>query len=154
MKEHTPIIKKIWEDTGLLTQEERIHIEQCDICKNEYMMALKIEESLQNLPEIEVSPNIRSVIYLMKIKPYYSIWRLGFIGFIIVSLPFVFQIDLFSIYLNRNLINFLVLMSIVLHMVIILILSYYLFFKYFNKIENFSEKIDIFLEKTLMKNEK
>lgn len=154
MKNDSHVIKKIWETPALLTPQEQMHIEQCDICKKEYMIHSKIEESIQNLPEIDISPNIQDLVYLIMIKPFVSLWRLVLIGFIIVSIPFILQIDIFSIYLNRNLINFLVLLSILLHMVLIIIVSYYIFFKYFRKIEDFSEKIDVFLEKKLMKNEK
>lgn len=154
MNQDSHVIKKIWQNIDSFTLKERKHIEQCEICQREYKIHKKIIESIQSLPEIEVYPNIQELVYFITIKPFFSLWRLILICSMMMSLPFIVQFDIFIIYLNRNIVNVLILLSVFLYMIFIIMLSYYLFFKYFKKIVKFSEKIDIFLEKKLMKIQK
>jgi hypothetical protein len=143
-------LKIIWEDTRLLTEEDRKHIEQCELCKKEYTIAKKIEESIENLPEFPLNIEVEKIISHVLLKPVYKIWQLITIGLLVICLPYLLQLQNFLL-LNMNQLMIISLYSVTIYMFILIAFSYHFYIVYHSKMEKFSENVDIFLEKKLMK---
>ncbi|GIX43440.1 MAG: hypothetical protein KatS3mg129_3173 [Leptospiraceae bacterium] len=148
------VLKKIWENTNQLTDVEKKHIEKCDLCKKEYQLAKKIEMSIETLPEFSIPLDIEAIVTRVLLKPVYKIWQLILVGIFVISLPFILQMDIFTIFLDQKQLFFITIFSISIYMLLMIAFTFQIFINYYGKIEPFSEKIDIFLEKKLMKLEK
>lgn len=147
-------INQIWEDTKQLTEKDLEHIEKCDLCKKEYHLAKKIEMSIETLPEISIPLDVETIVIRVLLKPVYKIWQLILVGIFVIFLPFILQMDIFTIFLDKKQLFFITILSISIYMLLMIAFTFQIFINYYGKIEPFSEKIDIFLEKKLMKLEK
>ena len=148
------IIKKIWEDTNQLTDLDKKHLEECDLCKKEYLLAKKIESSIEKLPELNVPIEVEKIIAIVLLKPFYRTWQLILIGLWIVISPFLLQLNAFSVILKSDQIYLLTILFVIIYMMIIIAFGYHLFLEREKEIEEYSQKIDLFLENKLMKIQK
>lgn len=96
------IIKKIWEDTNQLTDWDKKHLEECDLCKKEYLLAKKIESSIEQLPELNIPIEVDKIIAKVLLRPFYRTWQLILIGLWVVLSPFLLQLNIFSVILKSD----------------------------------------------------
>ncbi len=148
------LIKKIWEDTNQLTDLDKKHLEECDLCKKEYLLAKKIESSIEKLPELNVPIEVEKIIALVLLKPFYRIWQLIFIGLWVVISPFLLQFNVISTILKGDQIYLITILFVLIYMLIILAFGYHFYLEHEKQLEEYSQKIDLFLENKLMKIQK
>jgi len=149
------IIKKIWEDTNQLTDLDKKHLEECDLCKKEYLLAKKIESSIEKLPELNVPIEVDKIIAKVLLKPFYRTWQLILIGLWVVLSPFLLQLNVFSvIILKSDEVYAATILFVLIYMILILAFGYHFYTEHKKSIEEYSQKIDLFLENKLMKIQK
>lgn len=141
-------ILKIQQDIQSLTKEDWEHIENCKKCLDEYKIMKLIENSIQEIPEVKVSYSIEKIMAQTFYKPRYSFFHLIIVSVILVFFPFFLK--------DNDLLFFqwitpLVIYITVIYLAILVILSIYIFHIKKEILEQYSEKIDTFIEKKLMK---
>ena len=148
------IIKKIWEDTNQLTDWDKKHLEECDLCKKEYLLAKKIESSIEQLPELNIPIEVDKIIAKVLLRPFYRTWQLILIGLWVVLSPFLLQLNIFSVILKSDQVYAITILFVLIYMMVILAFGYHFYVEHEKGIEECSQKIDLFLENKLMKIQK
>ncbi len=146
-------INKIYQDIKLLTQEDWEHIQNCEICLQEYKIANLIEQAIEDLPNITVPINTETIL----IKTMYTTqnvygYYLSFL-LVILSIPSLAFFTKFN-----NLIDFLPvyfflysnLFSIFLFLILITSFCIHFIIIHRERLELYSEKFDSFLQKKIM----
>lgn len=143
-------ITKIYQDTKDLTKEDWEHIQNCEICLQEYKIASFIEQAIEEIPLIEVP--IKTEIILIKTTYRPKNFYIYFFTFLILILSFpsltiftrfsnfIYFLPIFFLYTN--------LFFIFLFLALLIVFSMQVFTIHKEILEKYSEKFDAFLEKS------
>ncbi|MFN3604561.1 MAG: hypothetical protein ACK4UJ_07605 [Leptonema sp. (in: bacteria)] len=145
------IILKIHQERESLSKEDLEHIYNCKLCLNEYKIMNFIEKSIEELPIITTNVKTEEILYKTIYKPRDTIANIFILILVILSFFSLAFYSLNHIYLYPTYMDlYLNIFSIFLYFILISIVSFKILIISKKKIENYSEKIDAYIEKKLM----
>ncbi len=143
------IIQEIRRDHRNLSAEARAAVESNATVRAEYEAMSAIEKGIQTMPMRPVPLRLKTLVFERILQPAYNFWHLGIAVVLLALSPIMLQSLLRqtdAILMDRAALIGIYALYGVLTSLLILPLSFALFQQYKDKIENFKDSLDAYLE--------